>query len=192
MKLVWTKPQNAAGLLQMLTCFLLLISGSAFGVEPQIVVGIEKSGEAFVVDATIRAQVPLLTAWEVLTDFDNMTGILSNLASSKIVRRNGNTLLVDQAGTAHYGIFSYSFASAREIRLEPMKRISARQISGNAKRFESELELSQTGLITLIRYRAEVVPDSGLGRTFGGRFILHEVEEQFTAMVAEMKRRSAP
>jgi carbon monoxide dehydrogenase subunit G len=186
------RPHRAENFLHLLACFLLIMSSSAFGVEPEILVGIEKSGEAFIVEARINLQVPLRTAWEVLTDFDNMTGILSNLASSKIVRRNGNTLVVDQEGTAHYGIFSYSFASEREIRLEPMKRIFARQISGNAKRFESELDLSQTGLVTLIRYRAEVVPDSGVGRTFGGHFIQHEVEEQFTAMVVEMKRRSVP
>ncbi|MBL0168433.1 MAG: SRPBCC family protein [Propionivibrio sp.] len=186
------RPHRATNFIHWLACFLLTMSCSAFGVEPEILVGIEKSGEAFIVVARINLQVPLRTAWEVLTDFDNMTGILSNLASSKVVRRNGNTLIVDQEGSAHFGIFSYSFASEREIRLEPMKRIFARQISGNAKRFESELELSQTGLVTLIRYRAEVVPDSGIGRTFGGHFIQHEVEEQFTAMVAEMKRRSAP
>lgn len=186
------RPHRAANSLHLLACTLLMMSCSAFGVEPEIIVGIEKSGEAFVVDATIKVPLPIRTAWEVLTDFDNMTGILSNLASSKIVRRTGNTLVVDQEGTAHYGIFSYSFASEREIRLEPMKRIFARQISGNAKRFESELELSQTGFVTQIRYHAEVVPDSGIGRTFGGHFIQHEVEEQFTAMVAEMKRRSAP
>lgn len=186
------RPHRTANFLRLLACFLLMMSCLAYGVEPEIVVGIEKSGEPFVVDAIIKVQVPIRTAWEVLTDFDNMTGILSNLASSKIVKRNGNTLVVDQEGTAHYGIFSYPFASEREIRLEPMKHISARQITGNAKRFESELELSQTGHVTLIHYRAEVVPDSGIGRTFGGHFIQHEVEEQFTAMVAEMKRRSAP
>lgn len=184
-----SRQHRAANFLHLLACFLM-ISGWAFGVEPEILVGIEKSGEAYVVEATIKVQAPVRTAWEVLTNFDNMTGILSNLTLSKIVRRNGNTLVVAQEGTAHYGIFSYSFASEREIRLEPMKRIFARQITGNAKRFESELELSQTGLVTLISYRAEVVPDSGIGRTLGGQFIQHEVEEQFTAMVAEMKRRS--
>ena len=67
----------------------------------------------------------------------------------------------------------------------------ARQITGNAERFESELELTQSGSATRVHYRAEVVPDSGLARTFGGRFIKHEVEEQFTAMAAEMMRRNA-
>lgn len=170
---------------------LLLVSFSAWGVEPEIVVGIEKSGDSIFVETRFELQVPLRTAWDVLTDFDNMTGILSNLKTSKIIRREGSTLVVAQEGVARFGIFSYSFASEREIRLEPMKRILAKQITGNAKHFESELELAQTGPTTHVHYRAEVVPDSGLARTFGGRFIKHEVEEQFTAMASEMMRRKA-
>ncbi|MFZ4536290.1 SRPBCC family protein [Propionivibrio sp.] len=173
-------------------CFLMIMSGAAFAVEPEIVVNIEKIGEAFVVEATIDVQAPLRMAWEVLTDFDNMAGILSNLTSSKIIRRKDNIVFVLQEGSARYGIFSYSFASEREIRMEPMKRILARQIAGNAKRFESELELTQKGQRTLLRYHAEIVPDSGIARTFGGPFIQHEVEEQFTAMAAEMMRRKTP
>ena len=168
---------------------LLILSCTAFAADPEVKVAIEKRGDAFIVDTTVDFAVPLRTAWDVLTDFDNMVGILSNLTSSKITGRKGNTLIVEQVGKARYGFFSYSFASEREIRLEPMKRILARQLAGNAKRFASELELSQTGIGTQARYHAEVTPDSGLARTFGGPFIQHEIEEQFTAMAAEMLRR---
>jgi carbon monoxide dehydrogenase subunit G len=170
----------------------LLQSLAASAADPEIVVAVEKHGSAFVVDATIDFPVPLRTAWEVLTDFDNMTAILSNLTASRIASRSGNTLQVQQEGVAHYGIFSYDFASEREIRLEPMKRILATQISGNAKSFASELQLSPNGVGTEARYHVEVVPDSGIARTFGGPFIKHEIEEQFSAMAAEMARRKAP
>lgn len=171
--------------------FLMLLSCVALGAEPVIFVTVEKSGDAFIVDAAIDFPVFLSKAWEVLTDFDNMAGILSNLTSSRITARNGNTLIVQQAGKATYGIFSYSFASEREIRLEPMKRILARQLTGNARKFSSELDLSPSQGGTQVRYHAEVVPDSGIARTFGGPFIQHEVEEQFAAMAAEMNRRKA-
>ena len=171
------------------TFALLILSGTVLAADAEIKVAIEKRGDAFIVDTTVDFAVPLRTAWEVLTDFDNMADILSNLTSSKITGRKGDTLIVKQEGKARYGIFSYSFASEREIRLEPMKRIRARQLAGNAKRFASELELSKTDNGTQARYHAEVTPDSGLARTFGGSFIQHEIEEQFTAMAAEMLRR---
>ena len=179
-------------LLRLAVCLLLIMGFAAYGAEPEIQVAVEKSGDAFLVDATIIIPVPLRTAWEVLTDFDNMVGILSNLTLSKIIRRKGNSVFVMQEGNAKFGFFSYSFASVREIQLEPMRRILAIQLTGNAKRFESEMELSETVRGVRIRYRAEIVPDSGIARTFGGPFVQHEVEEQFTLLAAEMMRRKAP
>ena len=176
---------------RLAVCFFLILSCSAFGAEPQVAVSIQKSGDAFIVEARFDIEVPLLTAWEVLTDFDHMARILSNLTASKIIRRNGSTLNVAQEGMARYGIFTYSFSSEREIQLEPMKRIIARQVTGTARRFESETGLSTTDRGTRVRYHAEIVPDSGMARTFGGSFIEHEVEEQLTAMASEMVRRKA-
>jgi hypothetical protein len=177
--------------LRLAVCLLLSMDLAAFAAEPEIQVAVEKSGEAFRVDATVIIPVPLLTAWDVLTDFNNMVGILSNLTSSKIIRRKGSSVFVLQEGVATYGFVSYPFASVREIRLEPMKRILATQLSGSAKRFESEMELTETGRGARIRYRAEIVPDSGIARAFGGPFIQHEVEEQFGLLATEMLRRKA-
>lgn len=174
--------------------FLAVLSSSAsFGAEPHVVVGVSQAGEAFIVDAAINAPVTLKTAWEVLIDFDHMTTILSNLTSSKVVSREGNTLIVKQDGVAKYGLFSFAFQSEREIRLEPMKRILTKNLSGTAKRMESEVKLSQTnpGQGVQITYRAEIVPDSMLARMFGASFVHHEIEEQFQLMVTEMKRREA-
>jgi carbon monoxide dehydrogenase subunit G len=175
----------------LLALLLLLVASATCRADPEISVIVEKAGEAFVVEATARIQVPLRMAWEVLTDFDNMTAILSNLTSSKIVRRNDNLLLLRQEGRARYGIFTYTFASEREILLEPMRRIQSRQITGNAARFESIAILTPTEQGTAIRYHAEIVPDSGLAKMFGRPFIQDEVKEQWTALGAEMLRRMA-
>lgn len=168
---------------------LWLAFSSVFAAEPEMKVSVEKAGSAFVVDADIDLPFPVRTVWDVLTDFDNMAGILSNLKSSKISRRKGNTVTVLQEGTAKYGIFSFPFSSERKIWLEPMKRIAARQISGQAKRFESLAELAETGTGTSIHYHAEIEPDSVLARMFGASFLRHEVEEQFYAMAGEMEKR---
>ena len=173
-----------------LSTVLLLQSFAALAADPEFLVTVEKQGKSFVVDATIDFPAPLRTAWEVFTDFDHMTAILSNLSSSRIVSRTAKTLLVEQEGVASYGIFTYPFASEREIRLKPMKRIIARQLSGNAQSFVSELQLSPSSNGTEVRYHAEMVPDSAIARTFGGPFIKHEIEEYFRAMATEMVRRS--
>ena len=183
---------TARRLAATLSIALLLQSFAAVAADPDWTVTVDKRGSTFVVDAHVDFPAPLRTAWEVLTDFDHMTAILSNLTASRIVSRTANTLVVQQEGLARYGFFSYPFTSEREIRLEPMKRIVARQLSGNARSFSSELQLSPGDNGTEVRYHAEMVPDSGIARTFGGPFIRHEIEEQFTALAAEMARRNAP
>ena len=90
---------------------LLIMCLAAFGAEPEILVAVEKSDDTFLVDATIAIPVPLRTAWEVLTDFNN---IMNNLTLSRIIRRKGSSVFVMQEGSAKFGIFSYSFASVRE------------------------------------------------------------------------------
>ena len=172
---------------------VLLFGGNAFGAEPEIAVAVSEAGETFVVEAMIRVPVTQRTAWEVLVDFDHMTGILNNLTSSRVARRDGDFLVVRQEGIARFGLFSYPFQVEREVRLEPMKRILTRNLSGSLKRMESEVRLipASKGQLMQIAYRAEFVFDSVIAGLFGAAFLRHEVEEQFLLMTAEMKRRES-
>jgi carbon monoxide dehydrogenase subunit G len=172
-------------------CLLALIGEVALGVEPKIDVAVEQSGETFVVDATIDVQVSLAAAWDVLTDFDHMASVVGNLTLSKVTSRNGNTWTVWQEGIARYGPLSFSFQSEREMQLEPMRRILARNLSGTLKRMESEAMITPLNQGVQIKYRATIVPNSLLARIFGKSFIRHEVEEQFLEMAKEMTRRHA-
>ncbi len=176
---------------RLAACLALILSCAVFAAEPEIVVGVEKAGDTFLVDAGVDLPVPVRMAWDVLTDFDAMASILSNLQSSRIVRHDGNTLFVLQEGTAKFGIFSYSFNSMREIRLEPMQRIIARQLTGTASSFASDTVLSENERGTRVHYHAEIAPGSAIARMFGGPFIRHEVEEQLRAMAAEVARRQS-
>lgn len=170
---------------------LALIRDAAFAAEPTMTVSVTQKDGAFIVDTTIDVPVPLATAWAVLTDFDNMTSIIGNLKSSKVVSREANTLIVKQSGVASHGLLSFAFESEREIRLEPMKRILARSLSGTVKRMESESRISEQAHGVQIKYHAESLPDSILARMFGASFVRHEVEEQFLELTKEMMRRRA-
>lgn len=171
-------------------CLLALGGGFASAAEPTVNVAVRQDGEAFVIDATVDAPVALDVAWGVLTDFDHMASIVGNLTSSRITARDGNTWIVNQEGVAKFGLLSFSFTSERQIRLEPMKRILARNLSGTVKRMESEANIAAVEQGVQIRYRAETVPDSMLARMFGASFIRHEVREQFLAMTREMLKRA--
>ncbi|MDD5296134.1 MAG: SRPBCC family protein [Rhodocyclaceae bacterium] len=173
-------------------CLFVLPGGAALAAEPRVSVAVGQSGMVFSIDAVVDVQVPLATAWEVMTDYDHMTTLLGNLTASKVSSRNGNTLVVRQEGVARYGLFSFAFESEREIRLEPMKRILSRNLSGSLKRMDSESDFLPLGQGLQIKYHAEFVADSMLVRLFGASFVRHEVEEQFQLLAREMARRHAP
>lgn len=170
-----------------------LLAGNAFAADQDVVVTVREAGERFLVEATIKAPVSQQTAWDVLVDYDHMTSILGNLSASQVISRKGNHLIIKQEGVVRYGLLSHSFQVEREIRLEPMKRILTKNLSGSLKRMESEVRLkpSNNGPPVVIEYRAEFVFDSILAGLFAESFLNHEVEEQFQSMVAEMKRRDA-
>jgi ribosome-associated toxin RatA of RatAB toxin-antitoxin module len=173
----------------LLICLSLANASCA---EREVAVAVREAGDAFIVQATIRPPVSLRTAWEVLVDFDHMVGIVNNLTASRVVSRNGNVLIVKQEGVARFGIFSYPFTAEREIRMEPQRRILAKNLSGTLRRMESELRLVPSGAEGIrIEYRAEFAFDSIVAGLFGVSFLNHEVEEQFQSIVAEMKRREA-
>lgn len=169
----------------------VLQTHSVFGAEAKVAVVVANSGEAFIIDGTVEVPVLPRTAWDVMTDFDHMASFVGNLKSSQVVSINGNTLIVKQDGVAHFGLLSFAFASEREIRLEPMTRVVARQVSGTAKSMASEAKIVPVAEGVQIKYHAETVIDSALARAFGASFLRHEVEEQFLGMGREMLRRQA-
>ena len=179
--------------LTLATLFSLfaLFGDMAFGADPTIAVDVAQAGEGFIVDATMDVLVPQATAWDVLTDFDHMAAILSNVKASKVTRRDGNIWIVRQEGVARFGLLAFSFESEREMRLEPTKRILAKSLSGTLKRMESETKIAPIDQGIQIKYHAELVPDSALARMFGASFVRHEVEEQFLTMGREMMQRQS-
>ena len=172
-----------------LALFLLLACGVAAGQELNIDAKVEKRGDAFIIDSSFELPVPLATAWEVFTDFDNMERFLTHLKSSTITARSGDTLIVRQEGSQRVGFLSFDFFSERQVKLEPQKKVYVRQLSGTLQRYISELTLTPKGGATLVRYHAELTLDSGFGRAFGAPFIESQTEDQFEAMYAEMLRR---
>lgn len=177
--------------LAWLAVLLALQSGIAQAAEPHIAVTVGKSGQAFVVDAQIGVEVSPAVAWDVLTDFEHMAAFLGNLKSSRVIKRDGDVLIVRQEGVASFGPLTIPFESEREIRLEPMQRILATGLSGSTQRMESQADIFKTTQGTGIRYHAEFVPVSRLARLFGEPFVRREVEEQFRDMGMEMLRRAA-
>jgi hypothetical protein len=77
----------------------------------------------------------------------------------------------------------------RTVDLVPREAIHTRLISGNMRRFDALMRLSEEGGQTRLRYHADAVAESWLPPLLGPAFIRPETREQFAAVVAEMTRR---
>jgi carbon monoxide dehydrogenase subunit G len=147
-------------------------------------------GDTYILNAVMFAPVPQAVAWDVLTDFDHMARWVPNVAESKAIARDGDSVTVQQHGVAKFGAASFPYTTERRIDLKPQGGIKTMQLKGSFKRVESTLQIEPDGKGTRINYHLEMVP-SGLASTvMSKKFVEHEVTEQFTAIVGEMTRRA--
>jgi carbon monoxide dehydrogenase subunit G len=147
-------------------------------------------GEAYVVNAVFAAPVPPSIAWDVLTDFDNLAKWVPNVSESKAIKRDENTVVVEQKGVARYGAASFPYTTERKIDLKKPTNIKTAQIKGNMRRVESTIAIEPDGKGTRILYHLEIVPSLFAAAVMSKKFVESEVSQQFTAIVGEMTRRS--
>lgn len=155
-------------------------------------VRVSQQGALFVIDATLEAPVPPALAWEVLTDFEQMDRYVPNLAESRVVRRDGNVVVILQHGIARFGPLSLRFESEREVVLDPPASIRSVQRRGTMEKLQSLTTFAPSPGGTRLDYHVEVIPGALFPDALTRRFLGHEIEEQFAAIVREMVRRAGP
>ncbi len=117
--------------LAALAAALVLSSQAAAAGDADIVVNVRKEGDAVHVAVDCPVRAPPAVAWDVMTDYDNMSKFISNLTESAVRMRMGNRLQVCQKGKASRGPLSISFQNMREIELVPKTEIRSKMIAGD-------------------------------------------------------------
>jgi hypothetical protein len=98
-----------------------------------IAVAIHRDGEVYVVDVDFAVQATPREVWDVLTDYDHMADFVSNVAASRIVRRDPQKMEVEQISRLGFGPFQLKFENAREIEFIPLQEIHSTLIRGDMK-----------------------------------------------------------
>lgn len=165
-------------------------AGAASGAE-DFAIEVERMGERFSVRAQATLAAPAALAWQVLTDYDNLPQFIPGLSSSTTQLRAGNRAVLEQKGEARFLLFSLPIEVRLEVRESPYDWIVSRAVSGNLKRMNGRYELVHDGPVLRLRYTGELEPAFSLPPLVGTFALRAMVEEQFTAMVAEIERRAA-
>jgi hypothetical protein len=176
----------------LVACWLaaLAVSGWAATADEDIVVHAKKEGAEVVVEVDCPVRAPVLTVWNVLTDYDNMSSFISNLQYSAVQGRVDNVLKVRQSGKATRGPLSITFENVREVELRPYTEVRSRLISGDLKASAFTTRLVEVdGLVHIIN-SGRYTPKMWVPPVIGPAMIEAETRKQFGEIRTEILRRS--
>jgi carbon monoxide dehydrogenase subunit G len=176
----------------LLLIAFLLLSAPASPAETEFRrITVTPKGDGYFCDSEMVISVPPALAFEVMTDYDSMAKWVPNLRSSRVVKREGAVVHVEQVGIARFGPLSFDFTMVRRGELDPPKGIALEQVQGTLRRYRSRVLFAQERGATRLTYLVEIEPGLLLGAILSKDFIEHEIREQFEAIAAEMVRRHA-
>ena len=138
---------------------------------------VRKNGNGIVAEMTVAAGTERV--WRILTSFDEMDAHLSGLKTSKVLRKEGNYLLVEQRAKVGISLLSFSFRVVMDVVEDrPFLYFSQRQGSFATFRGHWRVEPRSDGKGTRIRYYLEASPaQSPGGRQFGNRMIKQNLQQ---------------
>lgn len=176
---------------RLLAVALGLAAGGAVAQSSSGVRSIDVSydGTTYVLKAQMYAPVPPAAAVAVLIDFPNMPQFVPNLSESRVVKPGVNGMTIEQSGTAKLGSFSFPYTSVREVVLVTPTTIRSTQVKGSMKRQQSLMTVTPEGEGSHMQYALEVVPGLLASAGMSQELLKHNVQEEFTAFIAEMVKR---
>ena len=159
--------------------------------DNEIQITIEKIGQVSVVDVSASVAATPQQTWAVLTDWDNLTGFMTNIKASRIVARSGDTVRVKQTVRAQVWPFSFDIELDREIELFPYERMQFRLLGGDFDKMDGTVRLVADPSGTRIMSHIETIPRFWIPPLIGTLVIERETRDQFRQIIDEIARRAA-
>lgn len=151
---------------------------------------VRRVGGEYLVEGSLTVAVPPVVAWEVLTDYDDMSRFVVDMLESRVLESAGDRLRVLQRGVTRLGPLSFDYEVEREVTLDPHHAVRSRALRGNMRKLEMETRLTAVGEGVRVDYRAVLVPDFWVPPLIGPAVLRRQAERQFEALIAEMMRRA--
>ena len=136
-----------------------------------------KNGNGIVAEMTVAAGSERV--WRILTAFDEMDAHLSGLKKSRVLKKEGDYLLVEQTAKMGIPLLSFHYRVVMEVVEErPFLYFSQRQGSFAFFRGHWRVEPASEGRGTQIRYYLEAGPVRNLGSgQIGNRMIKQNLQQ---------------
>jgi ribosome-associated toxin RatA of RatAB toxin-antitoxin module len=167
---------------------LLLLATPPLGRAADISVHTTRHVDTFEVEAVADIEADVADAWQVLTDYDRLAQFIPGMQESRVVSRNGSSVVVEQRGEARMLFFTLPMQVRLAIEEHPYDWIASRAISGNFKDVQGEYHLEALGAKVRLRYAGRFTPDFGIPPLIGTLLVRKTVARRFAAMVGEIEK----
>lgn len=146
------------------------------------------------VDAQGIVKAPLASVWRTLTHYEKMDEFVPDLASCRVLSRNGNEVIIEQVGTARFLFMAKAIRLVVRATENPMTSIDIALISGDMKHYESRWELfpiPETGG-TRIVYSGKLIPNFYVPGMLGAQMVRADIERMLAAVLVRIDSRREP
>jgi hypothetical protein len=156
-----------------------------------VVARVQKDGSAFVVHVEFSVPATVDETWEVITDYDRMAQIVSSIDASKIVKREGNKVEVEQKSRASAGPIKVTLQSLREVELFPNREIRSRLLKGDAKSSDFTTKIVGDGPVLKVVGDGRFVPGGLAAAAITTESVEAQTKRQYQELRDEILRRKA-
>jgi len=167
-----------------------LLSCTCLAAEP-ITVSIQRNGDTFLIRADVAVTVDPATAWQVLTDYNQLADFVPDMQVSRVISVPPQPFVIEQRGESGFLVFRAEIRVMLQLDEAALERISFKAIGGNLKRMEGEWRIVREAVGIRLRYRADIEPDFWVAPLIGDAILKGHVTRQIEGVANEMTRRHA-
>lgn len=150
-----------------------------------------RQGDAINVFAEVLLDVDPKLAWDVLSDYDHLAQFIPDMSVSRVLSRDGNTVVVEQKGEFGVLFFHQPIDLTLRIVEVPHTSIVAQAVGGSFSEMSGRYDLDEIGGRVKLSYVGRFVPGFSLPAFLGIIGVRHTAATQLTALVDEIMRRDA-
>jgi uncharacterized protein YndB with AHSA1/START domain len=154
-------------------------------------VAIHRDGDTYAVEAALVVEATPEEVWDVLTDYDHMAQFVANVLASRILRRDGERLEVEQTSRLAVGPFYLSFNNVRAVELVPHREIRSQVTSGDMNASAFTTRITAEGSLTRISSQGTFLSDRWIPPFIGTALLEAETRKQFREFRTEILRRKS-
>mgnify|MGYP001222189764 CR=1 FL=1 len=134
----------------------------------------------------------LQSAWETITDYNNLDDFVTGMTSSVIISRiSENNLTVEQTGELEIWVLTHRFTILLNVTEDPPARVRMTSIGGDFEKFDGKYEITSLDNDTVkLTWRGVITPSRFIPIVLAKHFVLKNSNLQFCDVISEIKKRS--